>query len=103
VRKPRDGVTLKQRWSLPLTAIAFLAMAATVFAGTGGADLNPLWTDISNTIQGPGGKILAVMGFLGGLYAIMRGQAGIGAVLLLSIMAGGMLPTVIDSKFTALF
>lgn len=81
-------------------ALVFFGMNA--FAGTGGAELQAWYTDISSALQGFWGKIIAAA-FMGIAIILFKGGGIIGGIFMMMIgLSVGMIPDIIDSKFTAL-
>lgn len=76
--------------------------SANAFAGTGGAELQTWYTDISSSLQGFWGKIIAVV-FIGIAIILFKGGAIIGGIFMMMLgMSVGTIPDMVDSKFTAL-
>ena len=95
-------------------SLVFFAVALAVFmgldpiihqalAGTGGAEVQTWWTDLTNGLKGYWGKIIAIA-FIG--LAILAGKSGsiIFAFFLFFIgLSIGTLPDIVDSRYTLLF
>lgn len=82
-----------------MTAMLIIA-AAQVYAGTGGSEVQSIWNDITGMLQGTLGKIIAI--FLIG-FAIRAAFSGsvLPAIMFFVLGLGiGMLPGVVNSRFT---
>lgn len=80
-----------------------LALPLLSLAGTGGAEIQSWYTDISQGLQGFWGKVIA-MAFIGGALASFWARAIIPALFLLFLGLGvGIIPNIVDARFTLTF
>ena len=79
-----------------------LGLVTSAFAGTGGSEVASWYTDISASLKGSWGKIIAVI-FIGIAIILFKGGMVIGGLFMVTIgMSIGMIPDMVDSKYTAL-
>lgn len=91
-------MTKKVAWFLMVSMM--LLYAGMAFAGTGGMEVQSIWTDITNMLQGTLGKIIAI--FLIG-FAIKAAFSGavLPAIMFFVLGLGiGMLPGIVNARFT---
>ncbi len=92
---------------LPLLALALVLGLALVpelaMAGTGGAEVQAWYTDISNALKGFWGKLIA-LAFIGFSLIAFKQGAIIPAIFLIFIGLGvGIIPDMVDARFTLTF
>ena len=88
--------------SIVLFALLLILGGTSLFAGTGGAELQTWYQDISAALQGFWGKIIAAV-FLGICIILFKGGAIVGGIFMMMLgLSVGMIPDIIDSKYTAL-
>ncbi len=88
---------------LALALFMVFVAGTTTFAGTGGSELTSVWTEISNGLQGFWGKIIAVL-FVGlTLVAAKGGNMLMAFAMFVIAMVIGVIPGVIDARFTLTF
>ncbi|WP_457641306.1 hypothetical protein [Persephonella sp.] len=78
-------------------------MVSAAFAGTGGAEVNDVWTWISDGLQGTWGKIFAAI-FIG--FAILAAKSGNAiATLVFAAIAYiiGKVPDIVGTSYTGTF
>lgn len=94
---------MKKSQTKYLLALALLmCFGANAFAGTGGAELQAWYTDISGALQGFWGKIIAAV-FMGIAIILFKSGGIIGGIFMMMIgLSVGMIPDIIDSRYTAL-
>lgn len=94
-----------------LFSVGLLVALATVialapdlsFAGTGGAEVQTWYQDISNSLKGFWGKLIA-LAFIGFSLMAFKQGAIIPAIFLIFIGLGvGIIPDMVDARFTLLF
>lgn len=77
-------------------------LGISAFAGTGGSEVNDWYTDISEALKGTWGKIIATA-FLGLTIILFKSGALLAGIFMLMIGFGvGMIPDMVDSRYTAL-
>lgn len=85
-----------------LFALFILILGVNAFAGTGGSELQAWYTDISGALQGFWGKIIAAV-FMGIAIILFKGGSIIGGIFMMMLgLSVGMIPGIIDSRYTAL-
>jgi len=85
-----------------LIILLFLLIGTSVFAGTGGAELNSWYTDLSSSLSGTWGKIIAAF-FIGTAIIIFKSGGVIGGIFMVMLgLSIGTIPTIINSKYTIL-
>jgi conjugal transfer pilus assembly protein TraA len=73
------------------------------FAGTGGSEVASWYTDISNALKGFWGKLIA-MAFIGFSLVAFKEGAIIPAIFLIFVGLGvGVIPDIVDARFTLTF
>jgi hypothetical protein len=73
------------------------------FAGTGGSEVATWYTDISSALRGFWGKLIA-MAFIGFSLVFFKEGAIIPAIFLIFIGLGvGIIPDMVDARFTLTF
>ncbi len=73
------------------------------FAGTGGSEVSSWYTDISNALKGFWGKLIA-MAFIGFSLVFFKDGAIIPAIFLIFVGLGvGIIPDIVDARFTLTF
>jgi len=91
-------------YALPFVLIALaLAMPELAFAGTGGSEVASWYNDISSALQGFWGKLIA-LAFIGFSLIAFKEGAIIPAIFLIFVGLGvGVIPDVVDARFTLTF
>lgn len=85
-----------------LTVMLVLGLVTNAFAGTGGSEVASWYTDISASLKGSWGKIIAVV-FIGIAIILFKSGAVIGGLFMVMLgLSIGMIPDIVDSKYTAL-
>lgn len=84
--------------------VALIALAPDLsFAGTGGTEVQAWYQDISDSLKGFWGKLIA-LSFIGFSLMAFKQGAIIPAIFLIFIGLGvGVIPDVVDARFTLLF
>ena len=83
-------------------AILLGIFGVVAFAGTGGSELNSWYTDISSSLKGTWGKIIAVA-FLALTLIMFKGGSLLGgAFMAMLAFTVGIIPDIVDSRYTAL-
>jgi hypothetical protein len=73
------------------------------FAGSGGSEVRSWYTDISNALEGYWGKLIA-MAFIGFSLVFFKEGAIIPAIFLIFVGLGvGMIPDIVDARFSLTF
>ena len=73
------------------------------FAGTGGSEVSGWYTDVSNALKGIWGKLIA-MAFIGFSLVAFKEGAIIPAIFLIFVGLGvGIIPDIVDARFTLTF
>jgi len=73
------------------------------FAGTGGSEVRSWYSDISNALEGYWGKLIA-MAFIGFSLVFFKEGAIIPAIFLIFVGLGvGMIPDIVDARFSLTF
>jgi len=73
------------------------------FAGSGGTELSSWYTEISNALRGIWGKLIA-MAFIGSSLMFFREGAIIPGIFLIFVGLGvGMIPDIVDARFSLTF
>ena len=91
-------------YALPFVLIALaLAMPELAFAGTGGTEVASWYNDISSALQGFWGKLIA-LAFIGFSLIAFKEGAIIPAIFLIFVGLGvGIIPDMVDARFTLTF
>jgi len=91
-------------YALPFMLIALaLAMPELAFAGTGGSEVSNWYNDISSALQGFWGKLIA-LAFIGFSLVAFKEGAIIPAIFLIFVGLGvGVIPDIVDARFTLTF
>lgn len=80
--------------------LTILGVAA--FAGTGGSEVHSWYVDISDSLKGTWGKIIAVA-FLGLTIILFKSGSILGGIFMMLVGLGvGTIPDIVDAKYTAL-
>ncbi|MCT7910350.1 hypothetical protein N5912_00765 [Arcobacter lacus] len=83
-------------------AILLGILGVAAFAGTGGSELNSWYTDISGSLKGTWGKIIAVA-FLALTLIMFKGGSLLGgAFMAMLAFTVGIIPDIVDARYTAL-
>jgi len=86
-----------------MLALVLLLMVGITFAGTGGGELTSIWNEISQGLQGFWGKIIAVL-FIGfTLVAAKGGNMLMAFAMFIIAMVIGIVPGIVDARYTLLF
>jgi len=73
------------------------------FAGTGGSEVSSWYTDVASALQGFWGKLIA-MAFIGfSLVAFKEGAVVPGIFLVFIGLGVGIIPDIVDARFTLTF
>ncbi|MFA6396628.1 MAG: hypothetical protein WCW84_11740 [Sulfurimonas sp.] len=83
--------------------LLFLAFNASLYAGTGGAEIATWYTTVSAALKGAWGKIGAVVFIVMALMALKQGGIVPGGFLFFLGISIGTIPDIIDAKYTMLF
>lgn len=108
VMRTLTSLYLSLHKALPLFALALVLSALVLvpdlaMAGTGGADVQSWYTDISGALKGFWGKLIA-LAFIGFSLMAFKQGAIIPAIFLIFIGLGvGTIPDVVDARFTLTF
>lgn len=86
-----------------LFAFLFIVLSTVVWAGTGGAEVEGLWTEIKAGILGGWGKLIAVFMIFGGVFLLSDGKKGWGLITMIIGFSLGLIPAAIDSRYTLVF
>lgn len=89
-----------------LLVAGFIALSGSIdmlIAGTGGSELNSLWVDLSGMLKGTMGKLIAVFFLALCIMAFKAGSVPGGGFLLLIALSIGILPDIVDSRYTVIF
>jgi len=85
-----------------ILVLLLLLIGTSVFAGTGGTELDSWYTDLSGALTGTWGKIIAAF-FIGTAIIIFKTGGVIGGIFMVMIgLSIGTIPTIINSKYTIL-
>jgi hypothetical protein len=84
-------------------AFLFIVIATTVWAGTGGAEVDGLWDEIKAGILGGWGKLIAVFMIFGGVFLLSDGKKGWGLITMIIGFSLGLIPAAIDARYTLVF
>lgn len=76
--------------------------SVSAFAGTGGSEIESWYTDISGSLKGTWGKLIAV-GFIGIAIILFKGGNIVGGIFMVTLgLSIGIIPDMVDAKYTAL-
>lgn len=93
---------MKSKKAKFILALSVFVLGINAFAGTGGAELQDWYTDISGALQGFWGKIIAAA-FMGIAIILFKGGGIMGGIFMMMLgLSIGMIPDIIDSRYTAL-
>lgn len=85
-----------------ILGLMLLFIGTSVFAGTGGAELDSWYTQISDALTGTWGKIIAAF-FLGTAIIIFKSGGVVGGIFMVLLgLSIGSIPAIINSKYTVL-
>ena len=77
-------------------------LSINAFAGTGGAELQSWYDDLSSALQGFWGKVIAVV-FIGIAIILFKSGAIVGGIFMVMLGLGvGGIPDMVNAKYTAL-
>jgi len=74
-----------------------------VFAGTGGRELQSLWNQVTSGLQGFWGKFLALAFFAFAALSARQGNGTMAIVNLVIAIAIGLLPNIVNARYTLTF
>lgn len=86
----------------PFLAI-FILFNASLYAGTGGAEIASWYTDLSSALQGTWGKLGAVVFIVLAMLAAKSGGIVPAGFLLFLSFSIGTIPSMVDARYTMLF
>jgi hypothetical protein len=91
-------------FALALVLVGLLTLSPDLaFAGTGGTEVAGWYTDVSNALKGIWGKLIA-MAFIGFSLVAFKEGAIIPAIFLIFVGLGvGIIPDIVDARFTLTF
>jgi hypothetical protein len=91
-------------FTLAVALAGLLALSPDLaFAGGGGSEVSGWYTDISNALKGFWGKLIA-MAFIGFSLVAFKEGAIIPAIFLIFVGLGvGIIPDIVDARFTLTF
>ncbi|HHJ63318.1 MAG TPA: hypothetical protein ENJ61_00260 [Aquifex aeolicus] len=84
-------------------ALFMLFLAGTAFAGTGGAELSPIWDEISQGLQGFWGKIVAAAMVGLSIWIAKEGRYISALAVFIMGMVIGFIPGIVDSRYALTF
>lgn len=91
---------MKKKLLVSLIVLGILSINAV--AGTGGAEIQSWYTDLSSSLQGFWGKVIAVA-FIGIAIILFKSGAIVGGIFMVMLGLGvGGIPDMVDAKYTAL-
>lgn len=83
-----------------LLAFALVFTASFAFAGTGGAEVQSWWVEISSSLKGYWGMLLAVFFIADAIIAFRAGSVPLGIFFFLIAILIGTVPDIVAARYT---
>ena len=93
-------MSLVALFAVVVVAILFDPLLHNAVAGTGGAEVNDLWTLISDGLQGGWGKLAGVLLIIIALTAFVSNYVTAGIVAFVLALTVGIWPAVLNARYT---